>query len=195
MPVGNDVVDLGDPETRPGATHPRFDARVFDDDERRALGESSTRVRLRWTFWAAKESAFKAARKLDPDVRFLPRRFSVHMLDELQAEVRHRICRFHVRLEQARDWVHATAAPAGRGRRPPDFRVERLEGTGAEARARVRELALDVLAPLLPDASDRARIVTSRGIPELRDGGRRLPVDLSLSHHGRLVACAWAEEA
>ena len=29
--VGNDVVDLGDPETRPGATHPRFDARVFGD--------------------------------------------------------------------------------------------------------------------------------------------------------------------
>ena len=34
--VGSDIVDLADPETRPGAAHPRFDARVFDEDERRA---------------------------------------------------------------------------------------------------------------------------------------------------------------
>jgi phosphopantetheinyl transferase (holo-ACP synthase) len=194
LPVGNDVVDLGDPETRPEATHPRFDARVFDEGERRALGESSAQGRLRWTFWAAKESAFKAARKLDPDVRFLPRRFSVHLLDDVRAEVRHRIGRFHVWLEEAQDWVHATAAPAARGRRPPGFRVERLEQAGFDASQRARDLALEILAPIVPGASDAARIVTSGGIPELRDGERRLPVDLSLSHHGRMVACAWAEE-
>ena len=35
--LGNDVIDLGDPETRPGALHPRFDARVFTQRERAAL--------------------------------------------------------------------------------------------------------------------------------------------------------------
>ena len=35
--LGNDIVDLGDPETRPGARHPRFDARVFTREERAAL--------------------------------------------------------------------------------------------------------------------------------------------------------------
>ena len=37
--LGNDIIDLGDPETRPGARHPRFDARVFTREERAALGD------------------------------------------------------------------------------------------------------------------------------------------------------------
>jgi len=197
LPVGNDVVDLRDPETRPGATHPRFDVRVFDDHERRALGVASAGERLRWTLWAAKESAFKAARKLEPDVRFLPRRFGVRLLDQARAEVRHRIGTFHVWLEQAQDWVHAAAAPGGEARPTPGFRVERLGEVGAGARARVRELALEVLTPLLPDATAAPggiRILSRDGVPELWDRERRLPVDLSLSHHGRLVACAWGRE-
>lgn len=194
MPIGNDVVDLRDPEARPGSVHPRFDARVFTGEERRALEEGPAPERLRWTLWAAKESAFKAARKLDPDVRFLPRRFAVRMLGELRAEVRHGIGRFHVWLEQARDWVHAVAAPAGEGRRPPGSRVERLGEDGPGPSARVRELALEVVAPLLPEEDVGARIVSRLGVPELWSGGRRLPLDLSLSHHGELVACSWGEE-
>ena len=34
--IGNDVVDLGDADTRPGAQHRRFDERVFAPSERRA---------------------------------------------------------------------------------------------------------------------------------------------------------------
>ena len=64
--IGNDVVDLGDAEVQPGATHPRFDARVFAREEREALRASGAPNRLRWILWAAKEAAYKAARKLDP---------------------------------------------------------------------------------------------------------------------------------
>lgn len=194
MPVGNDVVDLRDPEARPGSTHPRFDARVFTDDERAALAGRAAAGRLRWSLWAAKESAFKAARKLDPGVRFLPRRFAVRMLDDLQAEVCHGMGRFHVWLEQAQDWVHAVAASEGDDGPPSGSRVERLEEDAREASERVREMALEVVGPLLPAGPGGVRIVTPGGIPELWGEGRRLPIDLSLSHHGRLVACAWGEE-
>ena len=67
MLVGNDVVDLHDPQSQPEALHPRFDARVFSLGEREALGASSSPHSLRWSLWAAKESAYKLAKKLDED--------------------------------------------------------------------------------------------------------------------------------
>lgn len=194
MPVGNDVVDLRDPEAGPGSVHPRFDARVFTDDEREDLEKREAPERLRWSLWAAKESVFKAASKMDPGVRFIPRRFAVRMLNELRAEVRHGTGRFRVWLEQGRDWVHAVAAPEAAGSPPPGSRVERLEDGGRGASARVRRMALDVLAPDRTDGSGGARILTPDGVPELWEGGRKLPLDLSLSHHGQMIACVWEEE-
>jgi phosphopantetheinyl transferase (holo-ACP synthase) len=70
--IGNDVVDLGDPDTQPGATHPRFDARVFTATELEAIQTSPVPNRMRWLLWAAKESAFKAFRKQDPSLVFSP---------------------------------------------------------------------------------------------------------------------------
>ena len=55
--VGNDVVDLRDPESAAETLHPRFDKRVFSVREREAMAESRDAARLRWKFWAAKESA------------------------------------------------------------------------------------------------------------------------------------------
>ncbi|MBI1813852.1 MAG: 4'-phosphopantetheinyl transferase superfamily protein [Deltaproteobacteria bacterium] len=75
--IGNDIVDLGDPDTQPGATHPRFDARVFTATELEAIHTSPVPNRVRWLLWAAKESAFKAFRKHDPSLVFSPARLVV----------------------------------------------------------------------------------------------------------------------
>jgi hypothetical protein len=78
--LGNDVVDLWDPETRPGAAHPRFDVRVFDPTELAALARSRAPNQLRWVLWAAKEAAYKAAKRMDPTTLLSPRRFVVSSL-------------------------------------------------------------------------------------------------------------------
>jgi len=75
--LGNDVVDLGDPESRAGARHARFDARAFDRTERALIATSPRGEHERWRLWAAKESAYKAARKEDPCTVFSPQRFAV----------------------------------------------------------------------------------------------------------------------
>ncbi len=75
--LGNDVVDLCDRDSHPTTLHPRFDERVFTDGERAALAASDSIGRERWRIWAAKEAAYKAARKLDARICFSPRRFVV----------------------------------------------------------------------------------------------------------------------
>ncbi len=112
MLVGNDVVDLHDSENRPEALHARFDARVFTSDERAVLSASASVHQLRWTLWAAKESAYKVARKLDSAVRFLPKDFVVQQIAGGRAVVMHEIGPFAVLLDRTDDWVCAVATLA-----------------------------------------------------------------------------------
>ena len=79
--VGNDVVDLRDPESAPETLHPRFDTRVFSEAERAAIAASPDAARLRWKLWAAKEAAYKLARKISPTTIFAPARFEVALGD------------------------------------------------------------------------------------------------------------------
>ena len=65
--VGNDIVDLRDPQSRSESLHPRFDTRVFSERERRIIGEAADSERVRWKLWAAKEAAYKLMRKMAMD--------------------------------------------------------------------------------------------------------------------------------
>lgn len=213
MLVGNDVVDLDDPENQPGAIHPRFDERVFTPAERARLTDGATSHRTRWRMWAAKESAFKVARKLDPGARFLPRLFSVQFEGHALAVVRHALGRFEVSFYGADDWVHAIATLSegggvgvsldGTGEQPsssprllgwePSAMVERVQrgkSMAAYASARVRAMARSAVGAVLDIAPCEIEIATAGGVPVALRGRSPLPVDVSLSHHGSFVACA-----
>jgi len=197
--VGNDVVDLRDPENQPGAIHPRFDERVFTSTERERLTNEATVHRTRWLMWAAKESAFKVGRKLDLRVRFLPRLFSVQLEGKTSAVVRHAVGRFQVSFSGGDDWVHAIATRfdgAVDDASGPSAMVERVqEGRFAPAyvSARVRSMARAAVGSVLSIAPPEIEIATAAKIPVALWRKLPLPVDLSLSHHGSFLACAWSQ--
>jgi len=203
LPVGNDVVDLGHPLCQPHSIHPRFDSRAFSTAEIAYLAAAADVHRTRWSLWAAKESAFKAARQLAPQVRFIPRDFAVRLSGE-RAEVTHRLGRFDIWFDQADEWLHAVASRNGE---KPGLRVSgpssgNEEIVGADPSERVRKLARAALAAQLNIAPGEIRIATVEGIPRVQrrvtprrgppERGESLPIDLSLSHDGRFVACAWS---
>ena len=197
MLVGNDVVDLHDPESQAEALHARFDARVFTFGEREALSASGSVHELRWTLWAAKESAYKVAKKLDASVRFLPRDFLVRRVGEGRALVIHETGSFEVGMERTDEWICAVAALTVAGTastaRPIRAGIERLDAPGADASRTVRELACAALSSWMNLPPGQVQIAGDRGIPVALWRNRRLPVDLSLSHHGRFVGWAWAD--
>jgi phosphopantetheinyl transferase (holo-ACP synthase) len=192
LPVGNDVVDLRHPLCQPEAIHPRFDTRAFSASEIALLATSTQVHRTRWSLWAAKESAFKACRKLDSQVRFIPRDFEVHLRGQ-QAEVTHRLGHFEVWLDYTDQWVHALASQTGE---KPGFRLDgdpSADPAAEEERfsERVKRLARSTLGALLSIAPSEVEIVSVDRIPQAQRRGEPLPFDLSLSHDGRFVSCAW----
>ena len=72
--VGNDIVDLFDPDAQPRSFRPGFDERVFAAEERRAIEQDPNPLARRWAHWAAKEAAYKLARQIDETFVFSPRR-------------------------------------------------------------------------------------------------------------------------
>ncbi len=205
MLVGNDVVDLRDPENQPEAIHHRFDDRVFSWCERARILAAVSPHRMRWALWAAKESAYKVARKLDSRVYFSPRAFSVRIpggeteaSDPFLAEVDHSLGRFQVCLEVTDEWVHAVASVSGAGVAKANWQLRSMGREaarripGVEASARVRKLARSAIASALSAVpSDIVIAAAAKRVPRVWWRGRSLSVDISFSHHGRFVACAW----
>jgi phosphopantetheinyl transferase (holo-ACP synthase) len=193
--VGNDVVDLADPETQAAALHPRFDERVFAAPELARIAASATPGRLRWVLWAAKEAAYKAAKRMEPRIVFSPRRFAVTETGARTARVEHGPRRFEVALELEEDWVHAVAT-AVVAPRPRSLLVavsaleEGVEASPRAAGRAVRTLAVAIVARALGLRADRLAVVREGRLPRLTYGSRVLAADVSLSHHGRFAACA-----
>ena len=189
--LGNDVVDLGDSEARDGASHPRFDARVFAPSERAALRASASGNRLRWSLWAAKEAAYKLGVKRAPGLVFSPSKFAVSLNDDGSGSVTHPAGTAHVTFSVAGDAIHAIAREDTRG----EILAEVIDAQNEPRESlAVRELARERVAQRLGVALSSVRIGKRGRIPtlELRDASQAVAreLDLSLSHHGRYLAFA-----
>jgi len=187
--IGDDVVDLGDEDAAAGTRHPGFDARVFDLSERALLGRSPEPDRLRWVLWAAKESAYKAARKQVPETVFAPSCFVVEPAGGGQMTVRAAGRSYRIEVAGNGEHVHAVAQPAG-GAARVCAGVARLGGAAPSEAA--RRLAVTRLAPVLGVSAERLTIRRDGRVPVLWIDDAPGVADLSLSHHGRFVSFACA---
>lgn len=202
--LGNDVVDLGDPETVEAALHPRFDARVFAPAERAQLAASRERTRLRFVLWAAKEAAWKAARRSGLTLPFHPVEVETALRPAREGGFEGAATLagawFAVRVEVSGDAVHAVARAPSLALSRVVASLGRLHGAGPTAEsAGARALALDLasaalVAPRAAPGALRAAlaIVSSGRLPELRLAGHPVETVLSLAHHGRFAAAAIA---
>lgn len=73
--IGNDVVDLGSVYTREKSRDLRFVGKILTDSEQEALLKSHDPDALLWSFWAAKESAYKALARHDPFITIAPKNY------------------------------------------------------------------------------------------------------------------------
>ena len=192
MSLGNDVVDLDDPETRLEVLHPRWTERVFTAAERRALEASPVRHRLHWSLWAAKESAYKARKRLAPGTVFSPREFAVDLaplpasgVGVVVGRVVHRDDRFDLEVRLDRESVHAVARGRGEASGPL---LSGLGRTDRDPSLAARRLAATTIGPALDLDPAAVEIVDRPPVAVHQD--RRLDAGLSLSHHGRFVAFA-----
>jgi len=195
--IGNDVVDLLDRDADSSSYRPGFDVRVFTREERCVIAASREPERQRWRLWAAKEAAFKAARKCDLTTVFSPSAFAVSLESDgenLCGIVDHLGTRYRVLFNESQRWIHAIASRGARGFeriisavRPNDDPSARGESLA------VRVLAREHLARHLGVRLEELQVRADARIPWVWLKDRRLDLSLSLSHSGGIVAFACGE--
>ncbi|MDP2839790.1 MAG: 4'-phosphopantetheinyl transferase superfamily protein [Syntrophales bacterium] len=202
--VGNDVVDLKDPENIGKSKDDRFLGRVFTAGERELIASVPSPDTLLWSLWAAKEAAYKAVSSADPAVCSIPRRYRVVLEAEDATRKVVRLAgkvitpRGELVLEVAvsADWVHALAAGAEEALKRLCRRVKRLEGgKGAvNPSAFVRGALLREIARRLDCPVGDLSVVKNQdglGAPRVLFRGELLAAEVSLSHDGRFAAFAF----
>ena len=93
--------------------------------------------------------------------------------------------RFPLAIDADDERIHVIASTGG----PTIASDVALAGEAAPGAA-ARRLACAALAPLMNVTAEALEVRRDGRIPRLAAAGRRLRVDLSLSHHGRFVAFA-----
>jgi len=202
--VGNDVVDLKDPENIGKSRDDRFLGRVFTAGERELIASAPSPDTLLWSLWAAKEAAFKAVSSGDPTVCSIPHRYRVVLEAE---DAKRKIVRLAGKVITPRgelvlevavsaDWVHALAAGAEEALKRLYRRVKRLEGGkgAADPSAFVRGELLREIARHLDCPVGDLSVVKNQdglGVPRVLFRGDLLAAEVSLSHDGRFAAFAF----
>jgi phosphopantetheinyl transferase (holo-ACP synthase) len=192
--VGNDVVDLRDRDTDPSTLSARFDQRVFAEDELALLSRSAAKVSLRWTLWAAKEAAYKLIVKRDPGTIFSPVRFRVRLCEDAESgvvEAGGRVVPVRIREEEGAIHAVAVASSNSNDLIVGVLRVRQRHGDGRDLGRAVRNLATTRIADWLQVDPGEIEIRKRGRVPELFIEGARASCDLSLAHHGDVVAFAF----
>ena len=219
--IGNDVVDLRDPDADPTSFRPRFDTRVFGASERAAIDRDPRPGLRRWAHWAAKEAAYKALRRVDRDFVFAPSRLVARFASMTEAtpiaqaseagkaqrfvrrgellslgpESEGGSRRIALRCEEWRDGVHVVAWLPSVDPRALLHGITRLATPEDDASAAARALALDHIAARIGCRVGRLAVGRRGRIPTLEIDGEATASPLSLSHHGCYVGFAWRADS
>ncbi len=211
--VGNDIVDLDTRGTIGRAKDLRFVERILTPDEKKVLlGCKENPDKLLWSFWAAKEAAFKAVSKTYPDISSAPRRYPVTLSSQsLKSKFFGHVgtpagsVAINIFIEN--NYVHCIGTTGSLEDLKRVFydmeRIDSESGTQLSPDQQsflVRKLAKEKIAQHLNLDKDNIDILRNRqkkrpGPPVICFNNRTSGgMDISLSHHGQYVAFATLDE-
>lgn len=212
-PVGNDIVDLGDPENRGKSGDRRFVERVFTAGEQRRIAAAVRPDALLWALWAAREAAYKAFSRHDPTVASIPKTYRICLDGDGEAALAGRSAaagppfemggrviappgEMELRLSLTEGYVHALAAPRPAALAAICWRVVETGVASLPAEdpsALIRRLLLTEIAGRLGCPVGELTVRRAKagpGAPAVFWGERLLTAGISLSHDGRFAAFA-----
>ncbi|HOJ51117.1 MAG TPA: 4'-phosphopantetheinyl transferase superfamily protein [Syntrophales bacterium] len=192
-------MDLNTTGNRGKSEDLRFINRVFTSDEEHLIRKALDKDGVLWAIWACKEAAYKAAVKCAP-VPFIPRNFTLLLNDETSLEandgrlwVNTPVGLFRVQLKRGRDFVHSLAFSADLVEEKVICRIWPLESEEDGKALRGKIIAFLSSHLRCPPGELEVRRSRSRqglGPPVLYLRGKRVGVDMSISHDGSWGAFA-----
>ena len=199
--IGNDIVDLADPQARGKNRDIRFIERVFTPDEQRKIQKSDEPDIVLWSLWVGKETGYKAMSKTHPAVSSSPERYAVQLSDTPLPEsgtVETPCGLVSVRFRITGGYIHCIGATTDKGLNSIVWDVQTMLRPEVSPKYQsdfVRNMARKKISRYLKEDLETLEIVRPKGRrglgpPVIYTGGKRTAIDISMSHDGRFAACA-----
>lgn len=202
--IGNDIIDLQDSDSRISSYNSRFLQRVLSKQEQKYFSHPEPGLKpgsgqlnnkkfevLFWSIWSLKEAAYKAMKRIQPEIIFSPKQFIVS--NDL-SNILYKGCNLTGKVKKTKTYIHSVAYYSDM-EKPIDskFQIRWFIGSlypGKKNFTRqsylVRYHFKREISKVFSNKSDKIIIVEKKSIPTLRINERAYPV--SYSHHGRFVA-------
>lgn len=201
LSVGNDIVDLKEPENIGKSRDDCFLDRVFTEEERERISGSTFPDQFLWALWAAKEAAYKAVSRVNPAICSIPRSYHVVLTTEDTRKQAVRLAgkvitshgELAIQIDANEELVHAVAAGSESDLSRICRQVDRLDGV-EDPSIFVRKKIIRTIARCIGCPARRLRIVKASagpGAPSVFLRGRLLTPWISLSHDGCFTAYAF----
>lgn len=212
--IGNDIVDLTHPDIRNKHLDERFINRILAAKEKLMLKASSNPKLLLWTLWSGKEAAYKVLKKLIPDMIFSHSKIIVEVGNKKDQGIVHfGDYLLSIIWANTREWIHSLAILKKDEEKfkvleydiknldevntnMNEFSKAERESIYSSQSAGVRKLCKVNLKKYNINETEIIRRPLSKkfGPPELKINNQSLKNwDLSLSHDGRFIACAFSK--
>jgi phosphopantetheinyl transferase (holo-ACP synthase) len=165
--------------------------RVFSQEEQRAC--TNINYQVVWKYWAAKEAAYKAIKRLDESVIFEPRQFRVCLKHLV---VHYREQKLPICFSSNGAYLHCVCT-SNSLLTQTQISIQRLNST-MSASAQARSTLLKSISKTLVVAEEQLYFFKKKGtrrstIPEVSVAGHCGRLISSISHHGMYVAVAWQQ--
>jgi phosphopantetheine--protein transferase-like protein len=199
--VGNDVVDLKEPENAGKSANSRFLKKILTDAEIESVINAENPDAALWSLWACKEAAYKVIKKSSPDTAFLPRQWPVTFNKTKTKYSDGEVMipdagSVFIRLFSDFQYVHCIGADHPAVLDKVIWGVEDLPEDETNPSVFARNCLAQNLAKHFSGNLHQIKIIRKRENGELQPprvyvDGRKTDINISLSHDGRFVAYAF----
>ncbi len=209
--IGNDIVDLSNPDIVDQHKKERFINRVLDVSEREELYKSDDPKKMLWLMWSGKEAAYKVLKKILPTMVFSHSKIVINFEKlPLCGSVQYGKYTISLRWNTSPSWIHCVAVLKNDeknldvieydikeltqvSKELDSFNSDELLSIYSSESAGVRNLTKKLLKKHLLDQVQIIRLPLKKKFspPELYLEESSLKKwDLSMSHDGKYVSCA-----
>lgn len=210
--IGNDIVDLKNPDIEYKHQDKRFLNRILSSSELEVFEKAEDKKLCLWKIWSGKEAAYKVIKKLYPKTVFSHSKFVVHFDSNYKSSGSLTYEGKHISLiwNSSDNWIHSVAIEKENEKHleileydikplsqvsisTKGFSFKELESTYSSESAGVRNLTKSIMEKHMIEDAKIIRFPLNKKFspPELYLS--EIPLknwDLSMSHDGKYVSCA-----
>ena len=179
--LGNDIVDLDCDQNY----HPRFPKRILSDIEWLVWKKDECKFAL-WSYWAAKEAAYKFIKQLTPETTFSPQEFEV---DSCFGKVTYRSKVVPIKMTKTTTNIFCHTLSNSQQIHRVSLVSSLVKNESADSHSlAARQLARNILSRHFGGFKEIHFERSRRRPPKVFLDGKQWQGAMSFTHHGRFVA-------